>query len=291
MLHHRSLWTIASTALAAWGGLIPTNAYADTLEVGDTSAGAVPGAAVTLPLSLAQGGAAGMQFDLVFSSGQVEAGGAILAAEGTNHRAESREVSEGRRRVVVVSRTNAALPAGLAVEIPLELGESFPSGGPSLSVENLIFTDAAGDPLPASVAYPAIEQWRRDHFTEAERANPEIVGDDRDADGDGAPNLAEFLAGTNPRSNLSVPSARAERAEGPGGERLLTLTWREAKSAAPAARVVPEISSNLEDWAEAANAVSPTGDEDADSVEMRAAVEVGPTGRQFLRLKFLRTQP
>jgi len=47
------------------------------------------------------------------------------------------------------------------------------------------------------------EAWRRDHFTTAEPADPDISGDDADPDQDRFSNLREYLAGTNPNDDTS----------------------------------------------------------------------------------------
>jgi hypothetical protein len=41
--------------------------------------------------------------------------------------------------------------------------------------------------------------WKSANFTAAELANPNISGDNADPDGDGLSNIAEYIAGTNPR--------------------------------------------------------------------------------------------
>lgn len=58
------------------------------------------------------------------------------------------------------------------------------------------------------------EQWRAQHFTEAERANPAISGDNADLDSDTHTNMQEFIAGTDPRNPASVLELAAAHSAG-----------------------------------------------------------------------------
>jgi len=63
------------------------------------------------------------------------------------------------------------------------------------------------------------ESWRQTHFTEAERNDPRISGDDADPDGDGQGNRGEYESGTRPRDAASVLRVTGVR----GGDGVVRL--------------------------------------------------------------------
>lgn len=171
-------------------------AQADTLFL-NRSEGA-PGDLITADVKLLnERRIVGMQFDLKIPGGQAVPGGAFLAGETGRHRVSSRLVGN-KLKVVVHSPTNAELPSNEVMSIPLTLASNAPAGGPAFKVENLIFTNAAGQTISGAVFYHPLESWRQERFTEEQRENPEIVGDFKDPDGDGFTNIMEFLFATDP---------------------------------------------------------------------------------------------
>jgi hypothetical protein len=141
----------------------------------------------------------GMQFDLRIPANHAGAGGALLLEGMENHRLKTRVV-ENTLKVVVHSPTNAEIPSASVLSIPLSLSSSAPEGGPALLIENLIFTNAAGQNVSGAVFYHPLETWRQERFSEEQRNDPNIVGDNSDPDGDGYSNLEEFLFATDPLS-------------------------------------------------------------------------------------------
>jgi hypothetical protein len=66
------------------------------------------------------------------------------------------------------------------------------------------------DEMTVSVAPgDAYAAWKSANFTAAELSDPNISGDNADPDGDGMANLAEYIAGTNPRDAQSFLSVGA----------------------------------------------------------------------------------
>lgn len=261
----------------------PPPAHADTLILGSSNASA--GAVVQLPFTLDNNHQiVGMQFDLKFPDTQLTAGSAVASSTTTNHTAESREVAVGTRRIVLFSTSNAVLPSDLVLEVPLTLKAGAPQGGPTVNVSNIILTNAQGQTFSPTISRPQLDAWRLANFTEAERNDPAIIGDDRDADGDGLSNLLEFLMGGNPR--LRQPSHALQTAHGidpTDGKRYLTMLFRAGRSAS-AGTLGVEGSADLTTWSGAGIILTPTGMEDADSIEYEAAIQVDGQSRQFLRL-------
>ena len=266
-----------------------TAARADTLQLG--SAAGEPSASVVLPVTLQKSNpVVAVQFELHYPDAQLDALPVSVTAPGTDHATMSADTAAGATRVVVYSPTNAELPAALAIDIPLSLGSGSPSGGPSIELRNIIFTDAAGGQIPAAAAYTLAEQWRRDHFSEQERALAALIGDDADPDGDGLFNLLELASGSDPR----MPNAGIQPVPAvvPGAGRTLTLTFRRGKSAAAlnAVAVTPEASTDLSNWSDQGIVTAPTGAQTAESVEMRASIAVGADAETFLRLRIRRSE-
>jgi hypothetical protein len=174
------------------------------------------------------------------------------------------------------------------VNLPLELGPGAPTGGPTLLVRNVIFTDADGNSIPATLNYSPMDAWRQQNFSDSEITADGLVGDSDDADGDGQANLWEYGVGGNPR----VPSADGtpEVAASPGpGARQLALLIRQQRATLPQLELVAETSDDLRTgWrADPAAVIQPTGQSDAQTVEMQASVEMDGTAK-FLRLGFRR---
>ncbi len=268
--------------------LTATGASADTLQLG--SAAGAPSSAVLLPVTLQkENPVVAVQFELTYPDNQLSVLPAGLTAPGTDHLVASTETAAGRIRIVVYSPTNAELPAALSVDLPLDLAAESPSGGPSIELSHIIFTDAAGAQIPSTAAYTLAEQWRRDHFTPQERALAALVGDDADADADGLFNLLELAAGSNPRTpDAAVPFPAVVS----GAPRTLTLTFQRGKSAAAqnAVAVTPESSADLQTWSTAGIVTAPTGAQTPDAVEMRASITATGEAEHFLRLRVRRTE-
>jgi hypothetical protein len=256
----------------------------DTLQVGGASG--EPGSAVIVPMRVQGAGPiVALQFDLVHPQNHLTPGLATAASATTDHRAES-SPSTGRLKVVVHSPTNRVLPADLEISVPIELTADAPSGGPSLTVANLLFSDAQGNSVAPNVTYPPVETWRRQNFSEAERADSQIIGDNRDPDGDRLSNLAEYALGSNPKQpdadRLPVAGSLID-----AGTPYLTLTFRKLKSAT-GAEFQAVASDNLQTWATDGVTTEPTGNEDAQSTEFRARVSKSDGNRRFLRITFQR---
>jgi hypothetical protein len=245
-----------------------------------------PGNTAAVDLSLLKSQpVTGMQFELRYPVGSVSTAGAVVLG-GLDHAAFSHDLGPGLQRVVVISRTNAEMPAGLRVVLGLVYGHDVPAGGPSLQMQNLLFTDATGESLSASARYTRLEQFRRDHFSLAERDDPAVVGDDRDPDQDGLSNLAEAFAGRSPR--LPQPAGRwPSRVERDGQGRIfLALRFVRTRDEALRSEIdlVAEAGESIPGWTVVPVPILPTGQGDAQSEEVEARLETTGHDQHFLHL-------
>lgn len=224
----------------------------------------------------------GMQFDVKFPVSLVEAGTGSTPSDGLI--AESREIALGQRRIVVFSPTNVALPNDLILNIPLTLLPASPSGGPTVTVKNIIFTNRQGQTFTPTLNYKALDVWRQQHFTETELGDANLFGDDKDPDGDGIPNLLEFLEGANPRQRQSaaspviIPASTAS-----GTPAALSIVFNVLKGT-DAASLRVETSTDMQTWTQEGIALLPTGVSTAQTMEVRASVPIAGAARRFLRL-------
>jgi hypothetical protein len=258
----------------------------DKLIVPDGSAPS--GESLLLPLSIAgPSPVVAMQFDVRFTKSIVDVLGPITAGD-SNHRVMSREVGEGLRRVVVFSRSNALLPKDVVIDLPMLMAGTAPgTPSPMLRIEGLCFALENGTKITPAIQRGPIDSWFASNFTPAELQVPSIYGDDRDPDGDGLPNIVEFGVGGSPFT-WDAPLLPAVTTEtGPGGEDLWRMTYRKSKMANGVV-VEPQISGNLVDWT--ALTATPTGAEDAVSIEFKAAVDRAASPRKFMRLNVRRSE-
>lgn len=235
----------------------------------------------------------GMQFDLKIPAGQAIPGGAFLSGDTERHRVSSRVVGD-KLKVVVHSPTNAELPSAEVLSIPLTLATSSPAGGPAFTVENLIFTNAAGQRISGAVFYHPLEAWRQERFTQEQRENPDIVGDFKDPDGDGFTNIMEFLFATNPlvaddesiaRQGLgrrSIPVPDGDPIPGPF---VFSFDYPQAKGA-DGADLWIESSPDLKVWTRETVTPVKAGLVDSVTERMRLTLESDPTAatRRFFRV-------
>jgi hypothetical protein len=273
------------TISAAWAaGLIcgAGRVQADELKVGDAATG-VPGEAAVLPLTVDSTAAiSGMQFELVYATGQAAGGAVQVSSPNTDHKGESREVNPGRLRCVVFSPTGKPLTATTALSLPLFLGASSPTGGPDVTIQNLRFVTTGGTSAAASPAYGAVTNWRKANFTPAELADGKIIGDNADPDGDGVANLVELAGGSAPKSGSSAAAPNPLKTP-----TLFSITYPKSRTATGVTQV-PQVSADLRNWTEAPAATVTGGD--ATTLQMTASVSA-TGGRQFLRLLVRRGQP
>ena len=263
-------------------------APADTLTLGSTNASV--GAVVQWPFTFDNTHQiVGMQFDLLFPSSLVDVGTAAAASATTDHTAESREVTSGKRRIILYSGSNQVLPSDLVLQVPVTLKTGAPLGGPTMTVSNVILTNKQGQTFTPAINRPALDAWRLAKFTDADRADPNIIGDDKDPDGDGLSNLMEYLMGSDPKSKTLATKLVAAYGQDPTDHhRYLTLTFRAGKNAT-AGTLAVQTSNDLINWNSAGIQLNPTGTEDSTSIEYEAAVQVDGSTKQFIRLVGTRT--
>lgn len=86
---------------------------------------------------------------------------------------------------------------------------------------------------------------------------------------------------------LPVAGGEFTTETGPGGEDLWRMTYRKSKSASGVV-IEPLVSANLVDWT--ALTATPTGAEDALSIEMSVSADTAAAPRRFMRLKVRRSE-
>ena len=69
-----------------------------------------------------------------------------------------------------------------------------------MEVKSVIFTGSSGETIGSVIALAPLDSWRQAYFNPAEREDPALISDSADPDGNGLSNLAEYVAGLNPRS-------------------------------------------------------------------------------------------
>jgi hypothetical protein len=115
-----------------------------TLSVGSTDA--LPGQVVDVPVTFAAGGSVtAVMFEIVFTPAELVAGvparGAAIAA--TNHELDSNLVAAGRLRILLLSPTNALLPSGVIVSVPMTVQAAAGAGPKAIAVETLEMVSAS----------------------------------------------------------------------------------------------------------------------------------------------------
>ncbi len=116
-----------------------------------------PGATVSVPVSLRQGGSAvAAQFDVGFHAGTVSALAAVRGAQLTSHVIRSRQVAPGVERVLIYSLNNAAMPANnvTVASLPFTLSPTEYFLNEPLPASNVILAKAdatAVTPLDSNV--------------------------------------------------------------------------------------------------------------------------------------------
>lgn len=258
----------------------------DRLIVPD--AAAPPGESLLLPMSIAgTSPVVAMQFDVRFTKAVVDVLGPIAAGD-SNHRVMSREMSEGLRRVVVFSRSNAVLPKDVIIDLPMVMASGNGSTvAPVLRIQGVSFALEDGTQVTPVIQRGPIDEWFFENFTAADLQEPSIYQDSADTESDGLPNLMEYALGGTPFVNDAALVPAMGIVNPVGGGNLLTLTWRKSKSASGVV-IEPQFSENLVQWSPLV--ASPTGTEDATSVEFSASLDRNSRPKAFLRLTVKRQE-
>lgn len=246
------------------------------------------GESLLLPLSVAGSSpVVAMQFDVRYTKSVVDVLGPIAAGD-SNHRVMSREVSEGLRRVVVFSRSNALLPKDVVIDLPMVMGAG--NGGtvaPVLKIEGLCFALENGTKITPSIQRGPIDTWLSSNFTAQELSVPSIYGDNADPDGDGIPNLVEYAVGGSPLLSNAPLLPQVSLQNTIGGEEMMTLSYQKSKTAEGVV-LEPQVSENLVDWTAVSSTT--TGNEDALKIEFTASASKGTAPKKFMRLSVRRAE-
>lgn len=103
----------------------------------------------------------------------------------------------------------------------------------------------AAGPTPGNVATSlSYAEWQTDFFTPGEVANPQISGPLADPDGDGLPNLAEYLTVSNPTQSTAGPGPISVTQPQPG---QIRFEWPLRADAVNAAALL-ELTADLKNW-------------------------------------------
>ncbi len=140
--------------------------------------------------------------------------------------------------------------------------------------------DGNGGNSTATSATPAqtFVQWTSAHFPGV--SNPGITGPAADPDGDGLPNLLEYLLGTDP--NVRDAPDSALNCAGDGNGHLL-FVFRLSKNLTGASYTLQQ-STDLHDWTDTGITPEISSDQGSYSI-LQAAVPQGENSRLFLRLR------
>jgi hypothetical protein len=128
-----------------------------------------------------------------------------------------------------------------------------------------------------------VADWRAQHFSAAELADPEkeaaVWGDLADPDNDGLSNLAEFALGGSPVSAASPPAMTA--AFDPGGTRL-RAAWHIREGTA-GVTLTPQFSGDLTTWTGGATVISGP-ESQGDGTALIVVEDPGPGPRRYFRV-------
>lgn len=169
--------------------------------------------------------------------------------------------------------------------------------------ESLVLTDPNAAPdhaLPASwrdsiapLGTPGVgfadacDEWRAQHFSGANLANPAISGDDADPDNDGIVNFMELALASDPKANstqrLPTISISALTADVPAPGDYVTVTFTR-RTGLSGVSLTPDFSSDLVTWSATGVLMSTTANPDGtETVTYRDAV-AWDNDRRFVRL-------
>jgi hypothetical protein len=263
--------------------LCQTSAWSDAIFVGNAEGGVSD--FLTLPVELINSNEiVAMQFDLHFNADKISIGSPSPSEQASSHQVDSREIGVGHRRIVVYSLSNQLLPSDAVADLPIQLLEDVPAPGEAITMDRVVLTNRLGQSFVPVINEISLDAWQRTYFTADERANAAIASDTADPDKDGQSNLLEYLTGGNPKSpRASERMSLATSNDGNAGQKFLSLKFRKSKR--PTTEVLKiEGSSNLTHWIEPTVTLTPTGVQDATSVEWIAQVVVTGQTKYYLRL-------
>lgn len=127
-----------------------------------------------------------------------------------------------------------------------------------------------------------IDQWRHNHFSSAELANPATSGDTADPDNDGLTNLSEYSLGLSPKSS-DAGALALQMVDG-----RLTLTYPRRKKSTDIS-LIAEGSRDLSEWSSnAVEVISKRDDGNIEHIIVRLALPQEQVEHGFLRLKTTR---
>lgn len=177
--------------------------------------------------------------------------------------------------------------AGLPPGLTLNSATGSLSGTPTESGVYLVTISATNSLTTTHLAFtltvnaPSWETWLAAVFTSGQLASPAVSGPAADPDGDGVPNLLEYLDDRDPLARDTAPAV-ATLADG-----RLTLTYRRLR-AAPGWIISPEVSTSLTAWSRSSADVETVSvtplDARREQVVVRTASPAAPGAPRFLRL-------
>ena len=160
-----------------------------------------------------------------------------------------------------------------------------------MEVKSVIFTGSSGETIGSVIALAPLDSWRQAYFNPAEREDPALISDSVDPDGDGLSNLAEYVAGLNPRSpDAPSPSGRAglprNDSDGTASPPILRLLWTGPSPGLPGVTTGAEEGPDLQTWTPVPIIVDSTI---AGTISLRAESTPITDAHRFLRLSIQRS--
>jgi hypothetical protein len=191
-------------------------------------------------------------------------------------------------------------PGGTGTNFELRISRLVQYPGGSLIFTNatvrVLLQDNRGSALlsggvPYSFVNPTpYEDWRSQHFTQAELTNPAISGDGADPDSDDIANLVEFAFALNPR-NVSHPAFTSAFIEHFSGTNYLDVQFTQRNPPADV-QYVPQVSNDLSTWdSSPANftvAAAVPGTNQTSLVTLRLLPSLHVTPARFVRIAIQR---
>jgi len=148
---------LPSGFLATWGLVLCLASAGASAQVDIAAglAGGTPGATVPLPFVFqADSNITALQFDVLFDGTNFTSEAATAGSDALGHLAASALQTNGTRRVVLYSSTNAPLDNGIVVTVPFTIATDAPEGIYSVGLTNAIVSNLRGERVPLFYLVP-----------------------------------------------------------------------------------------------------------------------------------------
>ncbi|MBI3882490.1 MAG: PKD domain-containing protein [Verrucomicrobia bacterium] len=163
--------------------------------------------------------------------------------------------------------------------------KTFPASGTYIA--RLAVTDNSGNVVTTNISVnvtTTFDLWRAAKFTAAELTNANISGAGADPDGDGLPNLLEYVLGLEPKTPDSFTAAAPQPGLDTNGFKLTYRFFKAATDVTLAVEATPDFS----DWNSGGSFVQPVQTNDlgpTQSIVVRDAAPFSATLKDFFHLR------